>query len=62
MRTLLARLTLTLGAAVYHGLFRLACRIAFEPAPVLTPDRPASPDPLAVLMALEAARRSAWLR
>ena len=46
------------AAAVYYLLFRLARRIAVEPAPVIEPDPPVMPEPIAFLMTVEAVRRS----
>jgi hypothetical protein len=46
------------AAAVYYLLFRLARHIAVEPAPVLEPDPPVMPEPIAFLMTVEAVRRS----
>jgi hypothetical protein len=45
-------------AAVYYLVFRLARRIAVEPAPVIEPDPPVMPEPIAYLMTVEAVRRS----
>ena len=62
MRSELARLgrqmAIRAAAAVYHLVFRLARRIAVEPAPVIEPDPPVMPEPIAYLMTVEAVRRS----
>ena len=48
------------AAVLYQLLFRLARRIAIEPAPVIEPDPPEMTDPITFLMAVEAARRASW--
>jgi hypothetical protein len=47
------------AAALYHLLFRLARRLAVDPP--VEPDPGVMPDPLVVLMAVEAARRNMWM-
>jgi hypothetical protein len=46
------------AGALYYLVFRLARRIAVEPAPVIEPDPPVMPEPIAYLMTVEVVRRS----
>ena len=57
-----ARPGIRVAAAIYTVLFRLARRAAIEPAPDSGPAPFAASESIAFLMAVDAARHTAWLR